>query len=652
MSRETSDTQEFPEKSTFLVTGIALVVEERGKGARLVLRYPVTDEHLPSKERDAGLFFTLPPRVMAKLFRPKKPLCGQPMTISVGGTVFCCRAVLLEDKELQAEGDETESALVLFSVVVALTQSVPTSTIPISGWFDGDKSPTESPESAILTGNATASLPAFAKASKSFLAIRRVHVSLLRLCRVLEREERRCRYISFQAAHMIQINDDFHSLKETKRQNSAANSVNTTPSDNTKVRRHRRTLTPSSPSPSTLTETIDAAKPMQEPDVSVTVRQERDQEIFEIMMSAPSTGTHTHGNIAREMVHVYHALSRNDTDFPPTPSTLLSGRDGIVYINRHVAVPIEATSGISFLESMPLVRPYHTLLFPHSSAADLVASLPSSTARLQQLLVMTNPSKSLADIATDVALSLPAVMEMASFLVGHQACIASHVMTKSTVLACTDNAISRMQQFTLDFSEQFYHLSIFTVVSILTSKGLTLGELIKRTTSGQGEESELVGSILSAVFAQAISPSQSGIASTLVEVDGCPIDSELRVEETTNSLMGETLFAMAVWLRAKNIVVAMNEYFVSYGLGAYPAVNWKEDSHAASQDADTKLSEEQLFMELLESNCLNGNISSVAMCWKFGLDKRRLHRLREWGLKTGRINTFFRTPREGDDWEV
>ena len=132
--------------SPFRVLGIALVAEEVGKGARLVFRYPAvapplaetggagvggvggigtdrnptpgseqpqqdpahntntkTGASQPAREDDddgsADLFFSLPDRTVAKLFRPKPALCGQPMTLSVGGTVFCCRAI-----ELRREG--------------------------------------------------------------------------------------------------------------------------------------------------------------------------------------------------------------------------------------------------------------------------------------------------------------------------------------------------------------------------------------------------------------------------------------------------------------------------------------------------------------------------------------------------------------------
>ena len=98
------------------VLGIGLIMEEVGKGARLVFRYPASpppffsisrggqpdmknnksNTHTSTKKKDIGdgdsttasgsndsidLFFDLPARVISKLFRPKRPLCGQPLTL-------------------------------------------------------------------------------------------------------------------------------------------------------------------------------------------------------------------------------------------------------------------------------------------------------------------------------------------------------------------------------------------------------------------------------------------------------------------------------------------------------------------------------------------------------------------------------------------
>ena len=100
------------------VLGIGLIMEEVGKGARLVFRYPASpppffsisrggqpdmknnksNTHTSTKNKkdiskedtttdgssssdSIDLFFDLPARVISKLFRPKRPLCGQPLTL-------------------------------------------------------------------------------------------------------------------------------------------------------------------------------------------------------------------------------------------------------------------------------------------------------------------------------------------------------------------------------------------------------------------------------------------------------------------------------------------------------------------------------------------------------------------------------------------
>jgi len=218
------------DQAPFRVLGIALVVEERGKGARLVFRYPA----VPECDAD-NLFFTLPPRTIAKIFRPKKPLSNQPMTISLGGTVFCCRAVLMSAEHLK-----DSSALVLFSVIVSLIPSVHTSAIPISGWYERDITDLAgagSPQARMQRKGEdaeTRSKRVHLKPSTSFLALRKIHVSLARLCRVLEREEQRCRYVSLQSVQLQKIAEDFKALK--------ANTISASTSEIGK-RRHRRTMT-------------------------------------------------------------------------------------------------------------------------------------------------------------------------------------------------------------------------------------------------------------------------------------------------------------------------------------------------------------------------------------------------------------------------
>ena len=122
------------------VVGIALVVEEVGKGSNLVFKYPLAppikaeeDETIAwnnrnhttrgrqstsqsqsttksrnasnnsatskstttKKKNDMNIFFRLEARILAKMFRTKPALCGQPVSMNIEGTIFCCRSVLL-----------------------------------------------------------------------------------------------------------------------------------------------------------------------------------------------------------------------------------------------------------------------------------------------------------------------------------------------------------------------------------------------------------------------------------------------------------------------------------------------------------------------------------------------------------------------------
>ena len=107
----------------YQVLGICLVVEHAGI-VSLVLRYPSSPhDRTPKREKSTTncttkprrkpppqrqhLFFTLSSRVLAKLFRPKPPLCDRPLTIQIGEhSLFCCHSVLL-GANLAASGNNS-----------------------------------------------------------------------------------------------------------------------------------------------------------------------------------------------------------------------------------------------------------------------------------------------------------------------------------------------------------------------------------------------------------------------------------------------------------------------------------------------------------------------------------------------------------------
>lgn len=608
----------------FNVLGIALVVEEPGKGARLAFRYPVNSTSVESQVDD--LFFTLSPRIMAKMFRPKKPLCGQPMTISVGGTVFCCRATLLKD----------DSKLDLFNIIVALAPTVPTSTIPISGWYDANNTEEEDYNGGV------------SNPSTSFLAIKRVHISIARLCRVLKREERTCHYVSLQSSQLLKIQETMRQeVDQRTKIASASNSVDASASEatNAKRRSHRRGLSGNTMAAASAAATaeLDIHQPRK---MTESMRFEVEQEILERLLATSPPSEQHYGNLAHELVQVYHALAWNATEFTPTPSILLSGSHGIIYINRHVAVCMEPASGVATVEEMP--RPYQTLLFPHASPKELVTTLSTNrpNQRLQQLLLMVNPRKSLAEISIDAALPLATTLELAAFLVQQGACIVSSVVGRMTKLACTDT--TRMQECALDFVQEF-GVSIFIAVSVLTSNGMTLGEC------------------MSAAAAAASTTAANGGGKQGQNQDALFLGLEIIQWSEGASLspteIEEGVYSMAVWLRSHQVVVNMEEYLVAVGATSEGTIfHYRNDSSASadswnaavqeSQQSENALKhpEEALYNELLD--CLTGNVSTVALCWRYEIDPLQLHRFRSWGVLNNKLRVLARAPRPTDDWNT
>eukprot|EP00544_Gedaniella_sp_CCMP2646_P005051 CAMPEP_0202491366 /NCGR_PEP_ID=MMETSP1361-20130828/8443_1 /ASSEMBLY_ACC=CAM_ASM_000849 /TAXON_ID=210615 /ORGANISM="Staurosira complex sp., Strain CCMP2646" /LENGTH=611 /DNA_ID=CAMNT_0049121397 /DNA_START=280 /DNA_END=2115 /DNA_ORIENTATION=+ len=598
-SPETLSTQEDGPTSDcpFRVLGIALVVDEIGKGARLGFRYPVT----PSDSGD-DLFFSLPPRLMAKLFRPKKPLCQQPMTISVGETVFCCRAIIMDDGNLD-----------LFNVIVALAPTAPTTTIPIAGWLDDSHHADDSP---------------------SFLAVRRVHMSIARLCRVLAREERRCQYVSLQSSQLIKLQEIMRQeLDQRSKVNSAANSVDATEvTQASKRRSHRRGLSGNAMASISAVAT-SAPTEKEHPAKQESLQFEVEQEILEQLLAISPPDEH-HGNLAHELVQVYHALAWKDEEFLPTPSILLSGSHGIIHVNRHVAVCIEpAASGSPILTSTELPRSYQTLLFPHATPNELVQSLHMASAppRLQQLLLMVNPRKSLAEITVDAALPLGVTLELAAFLVKQGACVVSSVVTRKTTLACLTTAA--IQERALDFSQEF-GVSIFIAVSVFSSSGLTLGEIMSGAATGnsksRNDDAALLGREISQQFDGGVSPAE----------------------------IEEVVYNMAVWLRSHQVVINMEEYLVAVGTDkdGYETQDSKDSWSAAVEASEYSYDQtpfqhpESLYKELLDN--LTGSTSTAALCWRFELDPMQLHRLKSWGLVNNKLRVLSRVPSPNDDWNT
>jgi hypothetical protein len=280
---------------------------------------------------------------------------------------------------------------------------------------------------------------------------------------------------------------------------------------------------------------------------------------------------------------------------------------------------MESSASGWFSNGLP--RSYQTLLFPHASPKELVQTL-STPQRLGKLLLMVNPRKALTEIAIDAALPLPVILELAAFLVKQKACVVSSTITRATKLACSTDCIRCMQERALDFSQEF-GLSIFTVVSVLTS-GLTLGEcMLGATGTTNHAEAILLGREISEELGQT-----------------SPVEIE------------ETVYSMAVWLRSHEVVVGMEEYLVAVGVTvtAERTPSNADESIAGLVVEVPAHPEEALYKEL--ANVLTGNVSTVALCWRCGIDTLKLQRFRSWGVVNNKLRVVTRAPNPNDDWNT
>jgi hypothetical protein len=670
-------------ENPFRMLGIAMIVDQKGIGARMVARYPTQPSPVPGNEsedddqhRDEDessnddLFFSLTAFQMAKLFRTKKSLCGQPMTLNVNETVFCCRAMLMDGEEAIDETTtttttESKNQLVLFSVIVALSSPVSHTSVPFS-WIDGAtenqldlqrylKEATAASESRSRSSKKATN----GSVSSAFLSIRRVHISLARYCRVLEREEKRCQYVSEQAELFFQIRNERQKEWEHQKiasssvatqqgasnQSSASSSVISGSTAQTGVERRARHFRQKS-----LEEKLNSKIKS-----SIKEEQEKEQDILELMLAAfqhkPKESIHGstkhHGNLVRELVQVFHSLSRNDYEFPPTPAALLCEKDGVVHVNSHIAIPIEATS-LRLSQASgdgPLLRPYYTLLFPHASPSELIEAFQSSGSaapqRLQQLLLTVNPQKPLSEIAVDANLPLYTTMEIASYLVTHGACVATPIVSRNSRLSCLQ--IKKIPQQALEFSQTFANVSFFRLMGLLTSSQ-TLGEAMSVLTDVKNDEAAWLRECLapSEIVQQDLS---NGMAYSAEDPSIGPTgqSQQQQQEQRRHRLveeLDESLYAMTIWLLSHRALTQTQEYLVVVDFipqGAPPV------PQKASNDAD-----EILFRELLESDFLKGVVSIMALSWRLGLDEQKV---RSWGLRHNRVRVVSRIPAPGDDWE-
>jgi len=480
------------------VRGIALVVEEAGQGAKLVFRYPGTDafqcqnpfdtspigiksggfgetsgikQHTkrsrsnPNFDRNTkkvpNLFFSLPQRTMEKLFRPKPPLCDRPMTLSVGKTMFCYRAA-----SLSSQSKETESKLVLFSVIVAfsptnaqISKQATTQITKIKNKEQNMNNNEKKTENNLYEDHQT----------------KKIHNLLHRLCKVLQREEYRCQYVSKQSTMLLSIMEEERQsiLSVMALSGMTVNTVNVTngstgislsadssthgnlslshsrnPSINESLNLsfHKNVNISFNNPSSTNSSTYNHDNTQQKHEITI----EHEQNILERMLASVNhSSPYSKGNLARELAQVYHILALSDDSiiYSSLPSSVASSKSNhpIVYINAHIALPIPTMR--EFVSSNPnsssypyLVRPYHTLLFSNTQdqlqLPQILQNIPDNfnhnynynhctfpSPKRSKLLLMSlsiaHPQKSIAELSRMAGIPLTQSLELASSLLLH-----------------------------------------------------------------------------------------------------------------------------------------------------------------------------------------------------------------------------------------
>ena len=755
------------------VLGIGLIMEEVGKGARLVFRYPASpppsfigysnlgkkgssSAHPESSSKnksadlnsssiadgsnDGGangsidLFFDLPARVISKLFRPKRPLCGQPLTLNVSGTTFCCRAELFDTQPSTIGGSEgSNHPLVLFSVIVALAP------IASSAAEGTESSHVHHHHHHVESSNHPHSQSQ--RSDATFTTIKIIHRNLAKICRVLTREELRCRYVSRQCNMMLQIRKDYELRFSTSLSSGSDNNSATISGGGESSSSKKETANPSSlhpplspgksksaggghpPKAKDSKKAIAASASADDDDENINrldltreQRREYVQNLIELLLAAssPADGAshenddmygagQQHGSLARELAQIFHLISSQASS--PAPMSRVTGQDdGVVYINRHIAVPLDPVeiARQSFMQQpdrqkkLSCIRPYHTLLFPNSSPAEVLKSLmvngvnemitsPSITHSLRRILPHIHPRKSLTELVFDSGISLPHVMGAAAWLVHSRICVVAMPVLRKNRYACVEGVVPKMSKLALPFWQTFNSRSkdctfywggdagessattglphIFVVVSALSSTtnengpssaSPMLGEAIDKLAGPGADELEFVED-MSPVYGPSenyhiprpTSTNSLGRSQGAAKVPlhlNLPLPLGLGGSTGTTSgkfksATEEISYSMAVWLVANNIVVDMKDFLVA-----------THSSHKPRPD-ETKpsSSEEALCNELLHYGCLDGSWSIEALQYHFGLKDQQLEKLISYGKKANCICVVSRVACPTDD---
>jgi len=433
------------------------------------------------------------------------------------------------------------------------------------------------------------------RSDAAFITITKIHRNLARLCRVLKREEIRCNYVSSQCEMLLQIKKEYE-LRVGPDCSGSNDSVPNNNNTSTDTSSKKGDMIPPT-SPKGNNNTTNNSKEQKKTKVisddddhdktnQMTREQRREyvQDLIENLLAASSPTDNAdddndddddiklQGNLARELANVFHFISSSTT----SNSNNNLRREGVVYINRHVAVPLEPLDQLSKTHQQYGIEPHQTLLFPSQSATDVLKGLiddgvndmSSSSSSISQtlcrLLPNVQPRKSLTDIAWDSSISLPLAMNAATWLISSGICIAATPVLRKNKYKCVDGIVQKMAKLSLPFWQTFgircqqfkFHWRgedeatagaphIFVVVSSLTSKrkdGLSISA------------SPTLGEAFDLLRRQA-ADSSPHLKRHNSRASSSSLGSLNNVSPNEDETAEQVLYSMAVWLIANKVIV-------------------------------------------------------------------------------------------------
>jgi hypothetical protein len=408
-----------------------------------------------------------------------------------------------------------------------------------------------------------------------------------------------------------------------------------------------------------------------------------------------------HGNLASELVDVYFALARNDVVFRSSPSSLLTGRDGIIYINMHIAVSIEAASKRHSEENIfapelmlgrdtvNTLRPYHTILFPNVSANELLCNLSPtiscpdgdlSQRSLHKVLLVCDPFKSLLDISLETALPLSTVIGAAASLVDSGACVPVPVIHSLTRFACQNGAIAVMSSLKLDFSQQFSHICpIYVVVAALIAKKkpegknngeswhkschVTFGDVIRYCRLAYKllfhSEDMIENEDLADLPCEFKILTEYLVATLSVDHISSGQNHKEDLIASFQSVEG-LLISMTTWLRSHSVLIELKDYYIAIDRANKTTEIEKKSEvvPALVENAEIRSSPyayedmDAILRDCINKKYLDGDVSSQALAWRLGISPRRMEAFRDYGIRENKLHVVTRIPYTSDDWNA